>query len=236
MIKRAVLLLICAASVTSVLSAQPKLMVRGKVTYNHFSADDLKTIQEQLAGQLRSIGIPVSVVESFPPYYGMQFQVLFPVKDSAKLNMGFYYEQFSTGGRLHYKDYSGEVGIDQILKANVAGLLLEKILEPKHNVSFSLNIGLSLIWASLDMKTFERIYDQRDESTEVLKNFTLGLLPGFSLSYNLFNVVFSGGVSYQICLPSAFDYNGEIVKNQNGDPYRPGMQGIRFSLGLGYNF
>lgn len=235
--KKVLLIFLSCLLFSGITRAQHFVTLRAKVTYNSFAADGLKEIQNQVAGELRDMDIPVSAVESFPPYFGMQFQVLIPVKDSSKLSFGVYYEQFSTGGRLHYKDYSGEVGFDQTLKANVAGLILEKNLDTKSDLALSLNLGLSLIWAKLDMKTFERIYDQKNEAPMSFSNFTLGLLPGFVLSYNLYDTILSGSVSYQLCLPSSFYYNGEVVKKQkDGEPFTPGMNGIRLGFGLGYSF
>lgn len=230
------LIFLCSLLFSGITNAQHLLSFRAKVTYNSFDAYGLKEMQEEILDELRLKFIPVSTVESFPPYYGMQFQLFIPVKDSARLNVGTYFEEFSTGGRIHYKDYSGEIGVDQILSAKATGLILERVLDMKNNLAMSLSFGVSLIWAKLQTKSMLRIYESRSEDSMEFTNFTLGFLPGVAISYNFYEFALIGSASYQLCMSSGFDYKGEIIKKQkNGEVIRPGMEGIRFGLGLGYN-
>ncbi|HEX2867436.1 MAG TPA: hypothetical protein VHO03_10360 [Ignavibacteriales bacterium] len=211
--------------------------LRGKLTYNYFNAGDLKYMHDHAIMLLRNYNIPARALQSFPPYYGLQVQLLIPVKDSLGINAGVYLEQFSTGVRMDYKDYSGEERLDQILQGWALGLMGEKDFKLNSFISWNLNLGISFISASFETKALEQLYDYRSEESLEFSNFTVGITPGAGLSFNLYNFNISGTVGYMFCLPSTFQYEGETVKKtDSGDPMMPGLDGLRLSAGLGYGF
>ncbi|MGE5440017.1 MAG: hypothetical protein ACM3UR_09170 [Bacteroidota bacterium] len=230
---KAILIILCALSLPKNLFAQKSYFVRAKATYNFFAANDLKAAQQDMQRNLRGVG--AETLESFPPYFGMQFQFLMPVKDSSEVNAGLYFEQFSTGGRIHYEDYSGEIGFDQILSSNAFGIMIEKNYKSKRRLNLSLNLGVSLIWTSYTLKTYGRIFDQKESESVTYDGITIGFTPGITLFREISNFTILGSVGYQICLPSTFKYNGATVRvTIFENTISPGIYGLRLGFGLGY--
>lgn len=237
MIKRVILTFLCTFLFSCITPAQHVLSFRAKATFDSFSADGLKILQKQMLDELRDNFIRASVVESFPPYYGVQFQLLIPVKDSAGVNLGAYFEEFSTKGRIHYIDFSNEIGVDQILSARTTGLIFEKAIDLKSSFSLNLSFGVSLIWAKLHTNIMQRILEKESEISLEFTNFTVGFLPGAALAYNFYDFAILGSVSYQLCMLSGFYYQSSIIKRPySNEIIKPGMDGIRLGLGMGYSF
>lgn len=233
--KKVMILIICAFISHNALFAQHYFSLRGKLTYNYFKAEDLKYMQDHAIMQLRRYNIPAKALQSFPPYYGMQVQMLIPINDSLGIKAGAYYEEFSTGARMDYRDYSGEERLDQILKGGALGLIGEKDFKLNSFISWNLNFGISFISASLETKALEQLYNYRSEESLEFSSFTVGLTPGAGVSFNLYNFLLEAGIGYQFCFPSALKYKGETVKKvDSGDPMSPGLDGLRLAIGLGF--
>ncbi|MGE5621276.1 MAG: hypothetical protein ACM3U0_01750 [archaeon] len=233
--RKSLFILFFVLSLSSLVSAQKHFSIRAKMTYDYFSAEDLKTTQSQIVEYFWKYNIPAKALQSFPPHYGLQVQFLIPVNDSLGVNAGVYFEQMSTGGRVHYKDYSGEEKFDQVLQAQAFGVMGEKNFRLNRFFSFNLNFGLSLISVSYNIKTYEQIYNYSKSDEIGVSNFTLGASPGVGLSFQLYNFYISGNAGFQFCLPSGFQYNGQTLKNSvNGDAIKPGLDGFRLAAGLGF--
>ena len=100
---------------------------RFQAGYNMHNMAQLKKMQMGLAESISDeTGIPVKVVDDFPSFYN--FQVQFLVTTPELFSTGMYIDYCSTGGRIHYKDYSGEYGFDQILTQMTIGGIIEKNL------------------------------------------------------------------------------------------------------------
>lgn len=213
-------------------AAQKYFTLRGKVTYNYFSAGDLKDMQRRVLEGLLSFGLPARKIQSFPPYYGMQVQLLIPVADTMGINAGVFYESYSTGARVHYRDYSGEEKFDQILKGNSFGIMGEKNIGLNSFTTLNFNLGISLIWATYEMTIYEQIYDYKKEDNVELKTTTVGFTPGAAIAFNLYMFTLTGSVGYQFCLPAHFSYNWGVTGRQApATEFSPGLNGLRLGLG-----
>lgn len=102
-----------------------------KGTYNYFTMDDFKAFQHELRSDLTTIGIPAQITEQYLPFYGVQVGIMFPLEpsDVHTMFLGALLDYSSTGGRIQYQDYSGEVRNDHIaVEYSFGGILSKRIL------------------------------------------------------------------------------------------------------------
>lgn len=208
---------------------------------NSFEAGDLRSMQAELAEQIRGSGIDASIVESFPNYYGLQFQFVFSNSKTPYrgLAWGGYFDLASTGGRIQYKDYSGEVTADEILSAYSLGFLLEERVLITSELECSFNVGVPFIWCYLDYALTTRIGSSSHKENPGFNAFSAGLKPGISVEYTLNRFVIGLSLDYLVCIPVAFKLNNNsdaTLTTTNGKNVTMGLNGIKAGLGIGVNF
>jgi hypothetical protein len=84
-----------------------------------FRMHDLKDFQESLQ---HSYPVGTKITEQFPVFFIYDVAIYGKVQGSNLV--GFYYQYGSTGGRIHYQDFSGEITSDQLVHYNTLGLTL----------------------------------------------------------------------------------------------------------------
>lgn len=221
--------------------SQSYISLRTTGEYNIFSMSDLKKVQTEIQSDMINSGIPASIVESFPPYFGLQLEIVLPATfiNAADLNYGFLIDFSSTGGRVDYKDYSGEVKFDQVVKAFSFGVLIEFQKIKNEHLFFTYGLKVPLIIASLDNKGTTIIGDNYSENNFKFNSFSVGIEPNFNLFYAVNNFIFGVSLGYLICIPSNYTYSENsdaFLQKRNGDPVTIGTNGLRLGLKVGYNF
>lgn len=99
--------------------AQSKQFTAGiNLGYNSYTLGQLSDF-ENILSEDYNWPVPLDAVEEFPNFYsyGLSFSMR-----TGRINTSIRYSLFSTGSRYHYADYSGEIGFDTLLKANVIDL------------------------------------------------------------------------------------------------------------------
>jgi hypothetical protein len=87
--------------------------------YGKYLMDDLKTLQEKSIEKAQTIFENYKSTETFPG--GLFHDAYFGVKSSIH-EIGLKYDYFTSGGRNHLADYSGEIKEDIIASGNALGL------------------------------------------------------------------------------------------------------------------
>src|SRR5262245_60627018 len=87
----------------------PQVSVGFGVSYCTFSMKDLKALNEEFA---TNDGVPAQIVQQFPPYMGLDALVGYGF---GRHRTGIFWSYNSTGSRVTYQDYSGQVQYDQLL-------------------------------------------------------------------------------------------------------------------------
>jgi hypothetical protein len=218
---------------------QNSVILRLKGNYNFFSMSDETALQNDLLSEVNTQGIPAEAVESFPPYYGLEFQLLFIAKSDPgkEYHVGLFFDQSSTGGRIDYKDYSGEIKVDQLFKAFSIGPIGEITKDVGNNFNLAVALKIPLIFGSFKIKSESRLGTMTNSQEIDFSAFTVGLEPGISLSYLFHKVSIGINMDWLIAFPSSYtlDSNSDLkLLNQSGDPVSIGMNGARFGLALGY--
>jgi hypothetical protein len=232
-------LLVLISSINIFPQAHISFSVTG--TYNLFGMTDETGIQNQLLQQIHDQGIPAVATESFPAYYGMQFRIMFIFPDTSEIKylLGPYLDVASTGGRIDYKDYSGEVKVDQLFSAYSLGFSGEMKIPLNNNFYLSPSLSIPLIFGSFKVKSDTRIGNSSTTQELDFNATSFGFQPGISLSYDYSHFTIGINASYLISLATTYtldsNANAELLNSQGGK-VTMGMNGVRLGIILGCNF
>lgn len=211
--------------------------VRLQLGYDFYSMSDLKKMQSDLVDFFRPEDLQLKSTEKFPPYLSFEFQIVIPVRiiNIGYGNIGGCVAYTSTGGRIHYKDYSGEVGIDQIVSRISFGGILES--EIPRTTYFSQFITVKGIFALTKLEYTEFLWISGGGTSESMDfraySFGIEALIGNQFTINPFLLRFNLG--YQFDLPSALKLKGKDAYLLDGDfnKVKANWSGIRLSLMIG---
>ncbi len=218
--------------------SQAVFFVKG--SYNSFSMSDLKNLQNELLSDLTGIGVPATATEAYPGYLGFQFGLLVPVQvlEKETIFVGGFGEFTSTGGRIHYKDYSGEVRADQIAK----GYSFGGIIELKRNYSDILDVeyqfSLRLVKSKLNNTFFTQIGNATQIEQPSFSSFSFGAEPGITPSMNFGGFRAGLSLSYLFCLPTSLEYDSyanAYLINKNKEKVTIDWSGPRVGIVLSYS-
>lgn len=196
--------------------------------YGYYNLEDIKSLQTIMLSAVKLPGL--KAVEVFPDniYYG------FSIGSSANSRKiyGMEFSYFTTGGRNHLADYSGEYKADII----VSGYQMGPKFEDYYLQTGRFRMGLKLAGGVLVsvLKVDERLTVFNEElSADKLVMISPGWFaePSLKFLFNLpdgLNINFSGGYS--------FNENGKLRTKDGKSNYAADWSGIRTSIGINYNF
>ena len=198
-------------------------------------------IQNELLQQVQALNIPAVATETFPAHIGMQFRIMIVAANSSGIDylLGPYLDVASTGGRIDYKDYSGEVKIDQIFKAYSIGITGEIKIPVGNNFHLSPSFSIPLIYGTMQVANETRIGENTVSQDLNFTATTIGLQPGFTVGYDISKISFGLHLSYLFSFPASYTLNSNSnikLQNKHGDQITMGTTGFRLGLILGYNF
>jgi len=120
-----------------------------------YSMAELREFQEYLQS---TFPVKAQITEKFPPYLTYDASLLCRLYRTGFI--GIYYQFSSTGGRIHYEDFSGEVYSDQILRSNTLALNAGQGLEFKNNFLMRLDLHPGVTFTKLELLSVTRVGDQ----------------------------------------------------------------------------
>ena len=175
-----------------------------------YSMKDIKLLNKDI---LKSLPVDARVTDNFPgqPYYDAG--VYYPLSHITMFGINCSYH--TTGSRISYIDYSGELRIDNVISAYSPGLVLGfMILEKKIKVEEENTISISFT----KLKMEEDILGQKVNYT--LKSYSPQFEPRIKASANIgsFSFGIKGGYLIDFKGKTRFDkYIGEIVKKRDDE-------------------
>ena len=203
-----------------------------------YKMDDLKEIQDTQENFFD--GLDLERVENFPmyPYYSGEASV----RIQKIISVGLLYRLQSTGCKSAYSDYSGVFKIEQIVKANNAGILVDVDLWNKNKFSLSGQTRIYYGWTVLKYKEYLEIYSIDSgvyNSTAELKSESVMINPDITFSYELTQHFFAN-LSLGYCTDLRGDItntgNDQTVRNFNGEIMQTDWSGFRFGVSASYKF
>lgn len=193
-----------------------------------FRMAEQKTLQQDIK---RESGLPVRVVDNFPPFF--TFGGTFALGVGPKVSLGISYNYMSTGGRLHYEDYSGHVSIVQLLKASEVGFLVQHRLTENQQWPLYGTLNTSLIFTREKMNNELVLGSEQLNSSYRYKSVNIGLMPGLMLERKIGFFMLQASLGLQVNAPGQLkDADGAALTDASGDPVTAQWGGVRSSIGV----
>jgi len=195
--------------------------------YGTYSMKDMQQLNYDM---LESLPVNAKITDNFPgqPYLDAAIYYLLSPKTMLGINCSYH----STGSRISYKDYSGEIRIDNIISAYSPGLILGfKILDNRIKIEQENNFSVSLS----SVKIEEDIMNEKD--TYALKSFSPQLEPRIKTSVNFGSFDFGVRVGYLIDFKGKTKLDklsGDTVKNNDGQEIKTNWSGVRFAISASF--
>lgn len=208
--------------------------IRGGATFGTFSMKGLKDVQRTITIQTQELS--TKVVESFPSKFGYDVSIS---HNNTKRSFGLFYTFFSTGGRVHYADYSGEIKFDQIVNGNSFGGLLTFNLGQVHSCTI---YGGTRLGATMSTVKFVNevsvvsLPDSYISENYSFKSDNLFLSPllGAKTEYHNFSGFLEARYEWH-AVKEALSMDQAQLQS-SGDDVHADWDGLRISFGIGYKF
>lgn len=202
-----------------------------------YSSYRMEGLKDFLIFQRDEALMPVKITDNFPTqiHPGVQFFLVFEDTD-----VGVRYSHYSTGGRLHYKDYSGETRLDLIMSGNSVGVFGRMHLVSGKRFKFKGSLGASAYLTSGQLEAFSTIGEESSEERINLATTSLGLELSIEPSYTIADFCSIG-----LRVGGAFDLGGDlhlannkdaILLDEDDNPITIDWSGFRGELFLGFTF
>jgi hypothetical protein len=181
--------------------------------------------------------IPLRVVHNFPAFPSFGASMSF--RTSSRTSVGIWAEYTSTGGRLHYKDYSGYALFDQLLTSFQGGPSFQFRISKSETWPIYLTMHGSAVSTAETMTTYLEVGGQSSEESYKLKAINYGVRPGIMLMRKVNDFAFQLAVGYEIQfagdLKDVTDKNLRFTTSE-GDALSAQWDGLRITIGAGFHF
>lgn len=228
-----VFLLALAVKPTASIYAQVKLSIGATAGYASFSMKDLKAYQKE---RLLQFDLPMKVVDEFPPY--LNFGANFTVNTKSGLFEAFL-GHTSSGGRIHYGDYSGYASEELLAKMTYVGVMAATRLFNIKSADVYLGVQGLHYFNTLKIAHTEVLYDSdwNQYYSFSVKSMNIAFAPVIEIQRPLKKFRLKGNIAYEMHISGnlAYDENADYtLKNAAGDDVKLDPSGIRCNLGIGY--
>lgn len=222
--------------------AQPSYRIYVKGNYNTFAMNDLRSLQSELRAEYsKGLGVPANIVSEFPGFYGVQggFRFLISSNDDEQIFLGTFIDFASTGGRIHYKDYSGEYRFDQTASSwSIGGsVIYQKQYSGLFSIDYQCSILLIRSW--LENSFTLRVWEHTQSDAANFHSFSAGIEAGVVPSVE-WGVIKTGiAVSYLLSLPTFLEYDkvsDAFLVNSKGNRVTVDWSGFRIGIISSYTF
>lgn len=220
--------------VTNLSVAQTKIQVEGGIGYGSFSMSQLKDL---LNFQNRGNGIPPSrVLEEYPAYYTFTGQI--DAEFFEKIRFGIIVGYTSTGGRIHYSDFSGEISLEHLVSSLQVGVTAERLFIKNERFELGFYTRVSMLMTSLD---FDNKLDLGVLSDRILvetRSKSIAISPGFRFRKAIFKGFYIGaGIGALIDIGATAHLKGNtdaLLLDGQGKELKANWSGLRLNLTLGF--
>lgn len=208
-----------------------------QVNYATFHMRGMKEMQNDFAEQIKE-NVDAKVLSSFPAYSG--YELNFNTEFAEGHQIGGYVGYYSTGGRIHYEDYSGEIKMDQLLKNVSAGVYNELSFYnlAESDFIFSFRAGITLTqYQIISLLQVEKIAEKEDIG---FNSINIHLSPGICYRYPIGKIFFvQAEARYELHAPGSLRLNSDKdakLIDSKGDEIKAHWDGFRLGISIGASF
>ena len=205
--------------------------------YGSYDMSDLKDLQSEQAKNISdSLNTSPKTMYNFPAYWGFRVSTRY-VKN--RHNYSFDVGYNTTGGRIHYSDYSGEIKVDKKVSNTNFALGYSYALLNSEHFKLSAGIALGIAFSTIDAENLVEIYvsEEKVQYTREYHGHQLFTSPEICFSYAPFKFLFlelTAGYHYQLNSSAMHDDSAGDLKNNKGGNVSPNWSGYRLGAGIGY--
>jgi hypothetical protein len=194
--------------------------------------EDLKTFQDDLLSDMPVLG---KIVDNFPAFPLYDVKIVFFTK---YLEIGNGYTFTSTGSKIHYSDYSGEISIIQIVNSHQPSLLLYPVLHRSGNSKILGVLKGAAVFNNYSLKQEIKVYDQEASDQLELKSSGLAFSLGLSYCYRMHQFEIRSEIEYLIDTKAPLhltnDKDAQLVIYDK--PVKTDWSGLRIGISIGWCF
>ena len=200
-----------------------------KVGVGTYQMKQLERFQSEL---IQELPIPAKVVNDFPAT--LTYELGLTHQFSENMASGGFIGYYSTGGRSHYADYSGQLRFDHLLQAYNAGMLFTVDLsdgEDTKRIAPWFFVKLSAIYTLYDLVQYLEIGQENSSEEFYFKSLNVGLQPGFSFQIPLRYFSICPEISYDLQLPGKLFFDDRaFLLNEQGEEVKANWSGFRVGV------
>jgi len=213
-------------------SAQESQNLIFRVGYGTYSMKSQKKFQHEY--NINS-NVRLIKVHSFPYFPTLGISLNFPVSPS--FSLGIWGEYASTGGRLHYSDYSGYAVMDQVLSTLQAGPFIQYRVNKSTSWPFYFTLHGSFAHTIEKLTSEIKVNGKLDNEFFKLKSLNYGIRPGIMIAHHLNLFVFQMGVGSELQIHGELKDKRKkdiIFRTSDGKNLTAQWDGIRLTFGIGF--
>jgi hypothetical protein len=186
-----ILLIFCLVQNVAQSYAQ-RFEVISSIGYSQYQMHDLKTIQEIT---LNDIVLPAKIVDKFPGtlHYSGELRLTFD-----KFSVGFSYLFLTSGSRISYSDYSGEIRLDLTVINHSLGPSLMYQFFKKEKFRIGSRLQFPLMFSQINEKDYIRLLDESNSDKLRFYSLSCGFFPSIETYYKLSRINLGLRVGYLI--------------------------------------
>lgn len=210
-----------------VMSQNSSLLFRvGVATFN------MKTQKEFQKGFMQSTDLPLKPVHTFPAYLTFGGEVAFKTFDQSA--MGLWIDYTSTGGTLHYKDYSGYARMDQLMKCLQPGFFYQRQINTSSMWPFFITSHFSVVFSRETIRTELVVGATQAVEQIALKSVNFGFRPGVMLQRKFDKFVAQANLGYELHSNGQLKTDDDtVLTTPDGKDLAVQWGGLRFGVGFG---
>jgi hypothetical protein len=202
--------------------------------YGTYQMNDLQQLQSSVADEYSMFH--VEEVQQFPGY--INYSASFDYFLNSKNLVGVHAAYFSTGGRNHVADYSGEYYLNMPVNSYNIGFQYQNIFRSENKLKYYARMKGGISFSNLTIEESITIHEvDSASSSSVFAATSFFAEPSLGALYSLgdnFGINFSLG--YQVDIPGALHTKGnkkEIIGSSDSH-IQCNWSGLRIEVGLAY--
>jgi hypothetical protein len=204
--------------------------------YGQYAQQDLKEFQNQF---LDEFPVEPKITESFPPYWYYDASINYLFND--RLSLGISGTYGSSAGRMHYKDYTGEIMFDVLANYFSIGIPVGFKLNPQNETwQLAAEVTPSIVLSNVDLEFQSRLGTQEERESFKFNSLNVALQPAVALSRKIqkFGLNVLAGYNLTVLKGDVFykEQDDAYLLNESGEKVKIDWSGFRVGLGISYFF